>query len=87
LSALSARKLDVLFFAALVETVGCSRLELEVEPGATVEQVWRRLAERHPRLAELSYRPLVACDLEYADWDRVLDGVAELAFLPPVSGG
>ena len=47
----------------------------------------RQLVERHPRLAELSYRPLVACDLDYSDWDRPLQGVREVAFLPPVSGG
>ena len=49
--------------------------------------LWTRLGERHPGLARLSYRPLVACDADYADWDRSLDDVHEVSFLPPMSGG
>jgi molybdopterin converting factor small subunit len=45
------------------------------------------LVARHPALDAIGYRPLVACDLEYSSWDRALDGVREVAFLPPVSGG
>jgi len=30
---------------------------------------------------------LVACDVEYRDWSAKLDGVREVAFLPPISGG
>ena len=52
-----------------------------------VEGLWALLLERHPALGELGFKPLVACDLDYADWDRKLDGVREVAFLPPVSGG
>jgi molybdopterin converting factor small subunit len=30
---------------------------------------------------------MIACDMEYAGWDHLLEGVDEVAFLPPVSGG
>jgi molybdopterin converting factor subunit 1 len=79
--------IEVRFFASLSELTGRSAESIEIDPSADVEALWRLLAERHPALAGLSYRPLVACDLVYAEWDRRLEGVAEVAFLPPVSGG
>jgi molybdopterin converting factor small subunit len=58
-----------------------------LKDGSDVTDLWRDLLERHPTLADIGLRPLVACDMAYADWDTVLDGVGEVAFLPPVSGG
>ena len=78
---------QVRFFASLVERAGGSRESVEIEPSTDVQALWQMLIERHPSLAEVGFRPLVACDCVYADWDRVLDGVHEVAFLPPVSGG
>ena len=80
-------QVEVRFFASLVERAGRSHELLEVDPSTDVEQLWRLLVERHPPLGGLSFRPLVACDLVYAGWDQRLEGVREVAFLPPVSGG
>ncbi|MCP3981975.1 MAG: MoaD/ThiS family protein [bacterium] len=79
--------LEVRFFASLVERTGCSVETVEVVPGQDVEALWRELLRRHPRLRDLGFRPLVACDRSYATWSDSLDDVAEVAFLPPVSGG
>ncbi len=81
------RRITVRYFASLVDQVGDSREELQLARGLDVADLWRILIERHPALEGLSYRPLVACDLEYAPWDRILDDTDEVAFLPPVSGG
>ena len=78
---------DVRFFASLADAVGDSRLRVELPDGADVTQLWDRLRERYPALDRANVRPLVACDMEYAGWDAPLDGVAEVAFLPPFSGG
>lgn len=80
-------KVDVRFFASLVELTGRSSESVEVGTGADVSAVWSALVQRHPGLSALSYRPLVACDMSYADWDTPVDGIREVAFLPPVSGG
>ncbi len=80
-------KLRVRYFAALVDRTGRTNETVEIADGADVNGLWSVLVQRHPGLGELSYRPLVACDLEYADWDRSLEQVREVAFLPPVSGG
>ena len=75
------------FFASLAERAGCKTESVEVQEGSDVAQLWRMLEHRHPALAEIGFRPLVACDQSYADWDRSLDGIREVAFLPPLSGG
>jgi len=71
----------------LTDHVGANVLTLDIEPQTTVSALWASLADRHPGLADLSYKPMVACDLEYAEWNQLLDDVEEVAFLPPVSGG
>jgi molybdopterin converting factor small subunit len=78
---------EVRYFASLVDRAGCGSEQLTVEPGEDVARLWQRLVERHPALSSLGYRPLVACDCEYAAWERRLAGVREVAFLPPFSGG
>ena len=79
--------LQVRFFASLVDRTGRSEETVEIDPSSDVEGLWRLLVGRHPSLADVGFRPLVACDRVYASWDRRLDGVGEVAFLPPVSGG
>ena len=78
---------EVLYFASLRDRTGCDRESVELEADADVATLWRLLRHRHPELAALGYRPMVACDRVYADWARKLSGVGEVAFLPPVSGG
>ena len=77
----------VRFFASLIDRCDCDRTELEIPAGTTVDQLWQLLTERFPKLSEVQTRPLVACDQEYATGERLLDGVEEVAFLPPMSGG
>jgi molybdopterin synthase sulfur carrier subunit len=78
---------EVRYFASLAERTGCARERVELAAATDVQGLWRILVERHPALGTVGFRPLVACDLDYAPWDRRLDGVREVAFLPPVSGG
>ena len=78
---------QVRFFASLADRTGCSSETVELDPSTDVNGLWRALLDRHPGLGEVGFRPLVACDLNYADWDQSFAGVREVAFLPPVSGG
>jgi len=80
-------KLRVLYFASLKDRAGTSGEEVEMPPGTDVDGLWTILAQRHPRLAELAMRPATACDMSFAQGNRSLDGVTEVAFLPPMSGG
>ncbi|MDX1387676.1 MAG: MoaD/ThiS family protein [Acidobacteriota bacterium] len=80
-------KVQVRFFASLVDRVGAVTVTVELDDGADVARLWSELERRHPGLSAMDYRPMVACDMEYAAWDTKLDGIREVAFLPPVSGG
>ena len=78
--------LTILYFAGAREAAGTAREELEL--GApTVADVKRALTARHPALARVLPRCRVALNMEMAeDGDSVpLD--AEVAIIPPVSGG
>jgi len=77
----------VLYFASLKDRTGLGRESVDLPEGATVAELWETLTHRHPGLAGFTARPLVACDKAYAAWDTRLDGVSEVAFLPPFSGG
>lgn len=77
----------VLYFASLRERAGASFETVEIEDTADVAGLWDALQAKHPRLREVTIRPLAACDMAYVAWDGPLRGVSEVAFLPPVSGG
>ena len=77
----------VLYFASLKDYAGAAEETIEIAETENVAALWAALQRKHPRLASLRFRPLAACDLNYASWDRSLLGVSEVAFLPPVSGG
>jgi molybdopterin converting factor small subunit len=77
----------VRFFASLVDSTGCRAVEVEASPDQRVVELWETIQQQYAGLRSLGYRPLVACDRRYADWDQLLGDVREVAFLPPVSGG
>jgi molybdopterin converting factor subunit 1 len=78
--------LTVLYFAGAREAAGLGRETLELEPG-TVADLRRALAARHPSLARILPRCRLAVNQERAfDAEPVPDG-AEVAVIPPVSGG
>jgi len=78
--------LTVLYFAAAREAAGTGREVLE-GPGGDVAALRRALVLRHPALARVLPRCRIALEQELAeDGDPVRDG-AEVAVIPPVSGG
>ena len=80
-------KVEVLYFASLADRAGLRSETIELEGATDVAGLWAIVGHRHPALAELPMKPAAACDRVYSSWNRSLDGVREVAFLPPVSGG
>lgn len=76
-----------MLFARYREAVGRDRLEVEVAPGATVEDVWAALVRAHPGLTRYRPHTLFAVGNDYVEADRILREGEELACFPPVSGG
>jgi molybdopterin synthase sulfur carrier subunit len=75
-------------FGKLGEAIG-REVELPLPASATVSEARRMLAERHPEAAAMLAEPHArAClDDEIVDETAVVGARAELAFLPPLSGG
>jgi molybdopterin converting factor subunit 1 len=72
----------VRLFAGLRERAGASELELDVEDGASVDDVLEACGE-----LTRGVPVVMAVNREYARGDRVLAAGDELALVPPVSGG
>ncbi|MGR8940091.1 MAG: MoaD/ThiS family protein [Gammaproteobacteria bacterium] len=75
--------IKVRYFASLKERVGRSEELVDLAQPLTVRELWLRCAPDVP----LSEQILVAINLDYADWDSVVDEGDEVAFFPPVTGG
>jgi molybdopterin synthase catalytic subunit len=79
--------ITVLFFAQAREHAGRDRRALELPEGSRVADALAALEREHPALAALRPHLAVAVDQRLARLDAPLAHGAELALLPPVSGG
>jgi molybdopterin converting factor subunit 1 len=80
-------KVSVKLFAAARQLTGAGEIALELPAETTVAELRGALAAKHPALAPLLRHALFAIDAEYAtDATAIRDG-AEIACIPPVSGG
>jgi molybdopterin converting factor subunit 1 len=79
--------IHVRLFARAKDLAGAERVAVEVPTQARVGDLRRCLAERYPALARLLERSALAVDNEFADDAQLISATAEVALLPPVSGG
>jgi len=81
--------MNVLYFAWVRERIGTSRETVQTD-AATVADLVAELSAREDRYAA-AFADLaalrVAVDQSLADFDASLDGVREVAFFPPMTGG
>ncbi len=79
--------IKVLFFATLRDKAGIKMLELEIAPGATVQQLKDIIVQRLPSTRDVIEHCLAAVNHEYSADATEIPADAEVAFFPPVSGG
>ena len=81
--------MNVLYFAWVRERIGLPKETVDTS-AATVAELVKELSAREDRYA-LAFSDLsalrVAVDQELSDFDASLDGVREVAFFPPMTGG
>ena len=81
--------MDILYFAWVRERIGLPREHVETQ-AATVADLVAELRQREVRY-EVAFSDLsalrVALDQDLSDFDAPLDGVREVAFFPPMTGG
>ena len=80
-------KITVKLFAAARQCCGSEEVHVELDDGANVRDLRAALATAHPTLDAILPASMVAIDHDYASDDRRVDGKAEVALIPPVSGG
>jgi MoaE-MoaD fusion protein len=80
-------RVRLLAFASASDALGTGELELELPAPASVADLRAWLDARHPALAPLWPRLAVAVNGSIAGSDEPLSDGAEVALLPPVSGG
>jgi MoaD family protein len=80
-------KITVKLFARFREAAGVGKTELEVDPGATVDDLLSRLHARHPRLADVQTSIIISVNQQFVPADSQLHDGDVVAIFPPVSGG
>lgn len=78
---------EIRLFARARDLAGRETISLELAPGTTVGELRRALARAHPELAALLGRCALAVNQDFAADAAVIPDRAEVAVLPPVSGG
>ena len=81
--------MDVLYFAWVRERIGLPKERVDTQ-AATVAELVEELRAREERYA-MAFSDVsalrVALDQELSEFDGSLDGVREVAFFPPMTGG
>ena len=80
-------KVTALFFAQVRERAGRASVELSLPEGSRLADALAVLAREYPALAPLWPQLAVAVNGRLARPETPLEEDAELALLPPVSGG
>jgi MoaE-MoaD fusion protein len=80
-------KVRVLFFATAREAAGTPEAEVVLPEGAKLSQAREEIARRFPALKERLLHFRFAIDREFSPLDAALHEGAEVAVIPPVSGG
>ena len=81
--------IDVLYFAWVRERVGLpkERIETAAQTVADLVEELRAREERYAAAFEDLSALRVALDQDLSDFDASLNGVREVAFFPPMTGG
>jgi molybdopterin converting factor subunit 1 len=78
--------LNVQLFSLLAEELG-EQVTVTVAMPATAATLKAALAAAYPAYAELIAQSVVAVDQDYATDEQQFTATAEVALIPPVSGG
>ena len=77
----------MLLFASLRDAIGERSLCIELDEGSTVADLKRRLGIDYPRIETMLETVVYAIDDDYVGFGEALHEGAEVALIPPVSGG
>lgn len=80
-------KIRVKLFAAAKQLAQAESIEIDLPDPVSVLALRTAITERYPQLAPVLKHALIAINREYAGSAAVIPPNAEVACIPPVSGG
>src|SRR5688572_14675119 len=84
---IGAMQVSLRLFAGLRDLIGSRELVLDLPEGARLEDLRTRLAQDYPRVGSMIGTVVFAIDDEYVPAEERLHDGAQVALIPPVSGG
>jgi len=79
--------IQVKLFAVAKQRAGQSTIVVELPQHATLRELREAIYDQHPRLADLLAHVRFAVNSDYAADESLIPEGAEVACIPPVSGG
>ena len=80
-------RIRVRLFAVARQAAGRDSIDMDLPEGATIAEVRRQLGAAIPQLSKFAGQLMFAVNAEYADDRAPVPPGAEVACIPPVSGG
>jgi len=75
------------FYSYLKDITGCAQLKETIPDGSTLDDCFKILSSRFPKLSAMEKSILMAVGVEYRQRNHVLIQGDEVSFFPPVQGG
>jgi molybdopterin synthase sulfur carrier subunit len=79
--------ITVKLFAIFQEVLGTDEMQIELESGTSVSEIFNRLVSQHPNLEQWRSLTRYAVNRNFTEPQTILKNGDEVALIPPVSGG
>jgi len=80
-------RVTVSFYSYFKDLTGCARTTEELSDGSTLDDLFRALIVRFPKLGAMRKATLMAVGVDYQSHTYVLREGDEVSLFPPVQGG
>jgi molybdopterin converting factor small subunit len=80
-------RVTVCFYSYFKDLTGCARTTEELTRGSTLDDLFRALVVRFPKLSAMQKATLMAVGVDYQSRAYVLREGNEVSLFPPVQGG
>jgi molybdopterin converting factor small subunit len=80
-------RVKVSFYSYFKDLTGCATTAEELTNGSTLDDLFRALVVRFPKLGGMKNATLMAVGIDYQDRTYVLKEGEEVSLFPPVQGG
>ena len=80
-------RVTVCFYSYFKELTGCARITEELADGSTLDDLFKALVVRFPKLGAMQKATLMAVGVDYQPRSYVLREGEEASLFPPVQGG